>query len=185
MLKDFRLAQFPAHWKNSDCIYITNCYKCEAYRFPCGCHRGSKSGCVAMWWVENVGSLQPVCGGTPVDKRKRGDLWSGIHPRHCSSDFTQSPLDQRTLFIHISHLNSQGSTQPGSYKCWCTWLITHISLLGPIRYPLLLLGQEGAQVVRLLPMSAASTANSAQPATKPSISHLQVGHATTEPQWPT
>ena len=46
----------------------------------------------------------------------------------------------------ISHLISQGSTQPGSHKFWLTWLITHASLLGPTRYPLSLLGRKGARM---------------------------------------
>ena len=46
----------------------------------------------------------------------------------------------------ISHLSFLGSIQPGSHKFWRTQLITHTSLLGPTRYPLLLLGQEGVRV---------------------------------------
>ena len=74
----------------------------------------------------------------------------GLRVAHCSACAALLTSHEYPLITgpcsFINHFNSLGSIQPSSHKFWCTWLITHTSLLGPTGYPLLLLGQDGACV---------------------------------------
>ena len=59
--------------------------------------------------------------------------------------FTQLSPDHRTLFIH------KQSQLPGEHTAWRPQVSAHMTnhtytFLGPTRYPLLLLGREGARV---------------------------------------
>ena len=90
--------------------------------------------------------------------------------KHHSADFTQLPPGHRTCSF-INHLNSLGSIQPDCHFSTQNYSSTQAFTALPGTH-LLLRWAECTCGQSALPRSTMSEHNSAQPGTKPAISHL-------------